>query len=137
MYSLRGGGNLGGFSSNVVLAPSPTFPDEETTATGGKVALSFVHAMKYLLSTYYMPHPVLRWRRAASGLKVLGSLDWKVMGKRASGGLEETGTVRRTGSQTCHAGKVPEQDRDGGSYFENFSNSVFKTELVLVTSFLR
>lgn len=59
------------------------------------------------------------------------------MGKGASDSLEETGSVRGTGSQTCHARKVSEQDWDGGSYFENFSNSVFKTELVSVTSFLR
>lgn len=70
--SCRGGGNLGDYSSNVVLAPSPTFPDEETTATGGKVVLSFVRSMRYLLSTYYMPRPVLRggvrWERSGAGL---------------------------------------------------------------------
>lgn len=52
--------NLGDYSSNIVLAPSPTPPDEETAATGGKVVHSFIHSMKYLLSTYYMPSPVLR-----------------------------------------------------------------------------
>ena len=53
--------------SNVVLAPSPTFPDEETTATGGKVVLlcSFNEVfIEHLLHAL----PVLRWRGADSGL---------------------------------------------------------------------
>lgn len=71
MYIVRTGRNPGDYSSNVVLAPSPTPPDEETAATGGKVVCSFFHSMRYLLSTYYMPCPVLRdgtgWKVADPG----------------------------------------------------------------------
>lgn len=71
MYNVRAGRNLGNYSSNVVLAPSPTPPDEDTAATGGKVVHSYIHSMRYLLSIYYMPSPVLRagtrWKVADPG----------------------------------------------------------------------
>lgn len=70
-YNVRAGRNREDYSSNVVLAPSPTPPDEETAATGGKVVHSFIYSLRYLLRTYYMPSPVLRagsrWKVADSG----------------------------------------------------------------------
>lgn len=65
---IRVGLNLEDSSSNVVLAPSPIPPDEETVAMGGKVFHAFIHSIRCLLSTYYMPGPFLR---AGTGWKAI------------------------------------------------------------------
>lgn len=115
--SVRGGRHLGDCSSNVVLTPSPTFPDEEATATGGKVVGSFVHSTRCLLSTYYKPHPVLRGGARWKGQ--IGAVSFRLPSAQVSTrlGTEEywwavAQLCEGTGGPTCCTEKRAEQDED-------------------------
>lgn len=73
---------------------------------------------------------VRRWAVGA-GLSLVEGYD-----KGASGRVQEIGTRRGTGSQTCHAGKVPEQNQDREALISRTSATLCLpgTEMVLVTS---